>query len=307
MEQAFFIRHDLFDIMKNVYFNHDEETVNNAITKGDAQAFLYKALSCFYGVNRSQNYEEAYAWATKAAEKNNPTAQCLLGVCRAIGLGKSQDSSVMFYWFHKAAENNHLAGLFYLAQCYEKGFGISKNLQTALSFYSEAARLGDEISSHEAKILTSLLEAEAKEPSPEDIEMWFEAGEEYYYGENGKVQDYAEAVKWYFKAAEAGDADAQFSLGYCFLSGHGVDEDDVAACRWLEQAANQKHPDAIYNLGLCYEQGTGVPMNIGKALELYSEAVQLGAEGADETLLQLRETIAAYKAYFEEQGNRIVL
>lgn len=37
-------------------------------------------------------------------------------------------------------------------------------------------------------------------------------GDDYYYGENGKQKDYTEAVKWYRKAAEQGDAVAKMRL-----------------------------------------------------------------------------------------------
>ena len=36
------------------------------------------------------------------------------------------------------------------------------------------------------------------------------------------TQDYAEAVRWFRKAAEQGDADAQFNLGRMYYEGQGV-------------------------------------------------------------------------------------
>jgi TPR repeat protein len=58
----------------------------------------------------------------------------------------------------------------------------------------------------------------------------------YYTGE-GVPQDYAEAIKWYRKAAEQGDARAQFNLGNMFRTGKGVPQDYVEAHRWLNLAA----------------------------------------------------------------------
>ena len=40
----------------------------------------------------------------------------------------------------------------------------------------------------------------------------FYLGEKFYYGK-GTTQDYKEALKWFKKAAEQGDADAQYNLG----------------------------------------------------------------------------------------------
>ena len=38
-------------------------------------------------------------------------------------------------------------------------------------------------------------------------------------------EDVAEAVKWYRKAAEQGDKDAQHNLGVCYEYGEGVEQD----------------------------------------------------------------------------------
>jgi TPR repeat protein len=48
----------------------------------------------------------------------------------------------------------------------------------------------------------------------------------------GVVQDYGQAVKWYHRAAEQGDADAQIKLGLMYGLGDGVVEDYVTAHMW---------------------------------------------------------------------------
>jgi TPR repeat protein len=52
-------------------------------------------------------------------------------------------------------------------------------------------------------------------------------------------KNYVEAVKWYHKAAEQGDASAQFNLGWCFNNGRGVAEDPVEVVKWYRKAAEQ--------------------------------------------------------------------
>ena len=37
--------------------------------------------------------------------------------------------------------------------------------------------------------------------------------------------DYAEAKKWFQKAADQGDADSQYNLGSLYYDGHGVTQD----------------------------------------------------------------------------------
>ena len=49
--------------------------------------------------------------------------------------------------------------------------------------------------------------------------------------------------------ANAGDADAQFSLGVKYDNGEGVPQDDIEAASWYRQAAEQGIAAAQYNLG----------------------------------------------------------
>ena len=49
--------------------------------------------------------------------------------------------------------------------------------------------------------------------------------------------------------AEAGDANAQYSLGMKHLGGRGVPQDFAEALRWIRLAADQGHVEAQRNLG----------------------------------------------------------
>jgi TPR repeat protein len=52
-------------------------------------------------------------------------------------------------------------------------------------------------------------------------------------------KDFAEAAKWYRKAADQGDSSAQFKLGNMYNEGRGVPQDFVLAYLWLNLAASQ--------------------------------------------------------------------
>lgn len=54
--------------------------------------------------------------------------------------------------------------------------------------------------------------------------------------------DYVVAFQEWTKAAEAGDADAQFNLAYMYENGQGVHQDLFAAIKWYELAARQNYP-----------------------------------------------------------------
>ena len=56
----------------------------------------------------------------------------------------------------------------------------------------------------------------------------------YEHGE-GVTQDKAEAARWYLKAAEQGNGDAQLSIGMMYDSGDGVEQNDQEAIRWYRK------------------------------------------------------------------------
>ena len=72
-------------------------------------------------------------------------------------------------------------------------------------------------------------------------------------------QDYAEAGKWYRKAAEQDIAPAQNNLRVIYLKGRGVSQDYAEAFKWYSKAAEQGHASARYSLGLMYAREDGVP------------------------------------------------
>ena len=79
----------------------------------------------------------------------------------------------------------------------------------------------------------------------------------YAYG-HGVAQDYKEAIKWYRKAADQEDSDAESKLGWMYFSGEGVAQDYKEAIKWFHKAADQGDLRSQHNLGLMYFDGTGV-------------------------------------------------
>lgn len=66
-----------------------------------------------------------------------------------------------------------------------------------------------------------------------------------YYNGHGVTQDFKQAVEWFLKATEQGDADAQFQLGQICVKGRrGVKPDRSKAVEWLTKAAKQGHVGA---------------------------------------------------------------
>ena len=60
----------------------------------------------------------------------------------------------------------------------------------------------------------------------------------YSKGE-GTAVDKAKALHWYEKAAEQGQADAQFICGGMYFAGEGTARDKARAKQWIQKAASQ--------------------------------------------------------------------
>ena len=64
-------------------------------------------------------------------------------------------------------------------------------------------------------------------------------GDMYMSGQGGVPLDYAEAARWYRKAAEQGSVGAQNNMGVLHVWGYGVPQDNVEAYAWFSIAAEQ--------------------------------------------------------------------
>ena len=69
-----------------------------------------------------------------------------------------------------------------------------------------------------------------------------------YQNGNGVSQDYTEAMKWYRKAADAGNAMAMRNIGWLYQHGQGVSQDYTEAMQWYRKAADAGNADAAQRL-----------------------------------------------------------
>jgi TPR repeat protein len=92
------------------------------------------------------------------------------------------------------------------------------------------------------------------------------------------ANDFQEAVPLLSRAASAGFARAQATLGLAYLQGkYGMPHDDRRAAYWLQRAAAQGHRAAEYQLGTMYEEGLGgLARNDATAARYYLQSARQG-------------------------------
>lgn len=91
------------------------------------------------------------------------------------------------------------------------------------------------------------------------------------------------------KAAERGDAEAQYRLGCCYFVGKDWvrNWDAKEGMMWLGKAAGQDHVGAQYLLGLCYSCGWGVVEDLAEAVKWWRKAAEQGNAEAQYELGEL--------------------
>jgi TPR repeat protein len=103
-------------------------------------------------------------------------------------------------------------------------------------------------------------------------------------GKNAKLSK-AEAAKWYRKAAEQGNVEAQFRLARLLQEGApDLKKNTDVAAKFYESAARHGHVEAQNWLGYCYQHGLGVPQSDANAVEWYSKAATAGLAKAQNNL-----------------------
>lgn len=102
-----------------------------------------------------------------------------------------------------------------------------------------------------------------------------------------KAGRYAEAVALFTKAADQGNAEAQFTVGLMYSGGLGTRSDPTLGLAWMRKAADQGHATAQYFLARIYETGKLVPKDMAVAIEWYRKSAALGNEDAKQRLAEL--------------------
>jgi hypothetical protein len=102
--------------------------------------------------------------------------------------------------------------------------------------------------------------------------------------------------------AEAGDADAQFSVGLNYRDNRGGDSDEKAV-QWFRRAAERGHAEAQLYLGICLNTGSGVTQDATESLLWLRKAAAQGNDIARKTLREASSVgVSAVRKVAAEEG-----
>lgn len=98
----------------------------------------------------------------------------------------------------------------------------------------------------------------------------------------GKI-DLEKSLYWFEMASKKGSSKAQYTLGYIYEQGLGVEIDYKKAVEFYKKSALQGDPIGQCNLGYMYEKGLGIEVDLKKAVLWYEKSALQGDEVAKTT------------------------
>lgn len=116
-----------------------------------------------------------------------------------------------------------------------------------------------------------------------DAKAEFHLGYFYEFGPPA-ARDLPQAAEWYRKAADQGYAPAQTDLGYMYNHGLGVTKDEETAVAWYLKSAQQGDTVAERDLALGYLQGKGIRQSDQDAFDWFCSAARQDDPTAEEYL-----------------------
>lgn len=106
-----------------------------------------------------------------------------------------------------------------------------------------------------------------------DADAAFAQGVKFHLGE-GQPADFAKAVEWYTKAADAGHIGAMKNLAALYYEGKGVEQNYQKALSLYKRAADAGDVGAMTSVAGMYLDGKGVPQDYQESLRLYRKAAE---------------------------------
>ncbi|KAI7849263.1 hypothetical protein BDC45DRAFT_280814 [Circinella umbellata] len=249
----------------------------------------------------SPDCAQAFEYYKRSAEAGNTDGEFQVALMLSNGQGIERNHAAALPWYEKAARKGHRAAWYNLGLYYAKGLGgVQINNRRAEICFEKAAKKGFIPA---MTLLAALYRAAAA--SQQHV-----ASSENNNNDNGNVRLLRQQMKtqqekrewmvyWFQKAATLGDVAAQRELGMLYDSGLGVTQNYEQAFILLQKAAAQNDPRATLLLGSYYQNGLGgIEPNVEKALEIYNQAVKLGATTAYYAAARVYQSLGQYEQAF---------
>jgi len=191
-----------------------------------AQGTLSRMYINGWGTSKSDR--EAYYWASRGIEKDDPASQHIMGYINWLGLaGFKKDVDEAIRWFQRSAGTGYEDSFGYLASVYEEASHLADHEQKAFDWHMKSALSGN------AAAMTAL-------------------GKIYAFGLLSQEEDEQKALAWLEKGAALGSVDAHYLAGLIYVAKEEVLRNPAKAIFHLEAARTMGSDLAAYALAEAY-------------------------------------------------------
>lgn len=271
---------------------HSNESIvllQQAANAGDLNCLYEYGKALFQGNGIIRNYIEAANIWDLASNQGNIDALLGIADCYFFGYGKPEDNvrALEIYREVYQRDSNKVYALCQIGQMYAYGWGVETNIEEGLRILEDAWKKGSARAATEIGLL--------------------------YMHNMGDltVEKVITALRWYQRAADAGDDKGCYRLGFIYAEGsHGVIQSKIMAYRLLMKGrsytdalsllltskgfgiatdeeyksildeslerAENGNAEMLGSLGYIYSEGKYVPRDIEKAIIWYERAIENG-------------------------------
>ena len=172
---------------------------------------------------------------------------------------------------------------------YGRALDAAKRYPEAVAQYAAADRAGYALGSYALAEMYSEGEGVAKDMGQAQ-RLFFRAGNagiadafaeggELYFQQ--KQPDFVQAKSWFEQAVQGGSTDGMEDLGWLYESGSGVSKDPAKALSLFNEAAKRGSAEGMYRVGVAYHDGLGVPKDPAAACQWFVQAAMGGHSYAE--------------------------
>ena len=186
-----------------------------------------------------------------AAAQDFAPAQNNLAILYWMGVGVVKDVDKALKWFRRSAINGDAAGQRNLAGIlWDGSSGVHPNKREAGEWYGKLLK--------QECVNLMLRRAQSNDSKA------------------GGTPNYEEAFRWYKKAAQLGNAFAQFCIAECYRTGERRRPGRCPGSGMVCQIGRDGFKAAQHNLGFFFQKGIGVSQDHSKAAHWFQKAAEQG-------------------------------
>jgi len=256
------------------WFNKALKSAQIGTAKGENSAMIALAHCLAFGHGDVKpDTVNAWQWVLKSASNPNPWAYELMASMTGQGIGVKKDDSQALNYSLQAAQMGISKDMLQVSLCFANGIGVKKDEKMAMEWVRKAVDRGN------GRAMALL-------------------GKFYHEG-IGVKRDDATARDWYQKGVEMGDDSALGYMGDLYISPGVANRDSLTAQTWFEKGAKAGDVASMYQLAWILIYDDKVPHDVTRAVDLLSQASNLGSGDAMAMMGEL------YRA--DPTGKRILL